>query len=51
MFACNESYPLFETFVLGAQKSHLIEAVLLSAHNICFGREIRKLIFNHALFI
>ena len=25
------------TFVLGAQKNHLIETVLLSTHNICFG--------------
>ena len=27
--------------VYGAQKNHLIETVLLSAHNICFGLEIR----------
>ena len=25
------------TFVLGAQKNRLIETVLLSIHNICFG--------------
>ena len=25
------------TYVLGAQKSRLIETVLLSTHNICFG--------------
>ena len=31
------SYPLVLTHVLGAQKNHLIEMVLLSAHNICFG--------------
>ena len=31
--------------VLGAQKNHLIETVLLSTHNTCFGWEIRKLIF------
>ena len=26
----------FFTYVLGAQKNHLIEMVLLSTHNICF---------------
>ena len=31
---------------LGAQKNRLIETVLLSTHNICFGLEIRKLIFG-----
>ena len=31
------SYPSIETFVLGAQKDRLIETVLLSTHNICFG--------------
>ena len=35
--------------VLGAQKNHLIETVLLSTHNICFGLEIRKLNFHYAL--
>ena len=30
---------------MGAQKNRLIETVLLSTHNICFSREIRKLIF------
>ena len=25
---------------MGAQKNRLIETVLLSTHNICFGREI-----------
>ena len=29
------SYPSVLTYVLGAQKNHLIEMVLLSAHNIC----------------
>ena len=29
--------PLNLRFLLGAQKSHLIETVLLSTHNICFG--------------
>ena len=31
------SYPSVKTFVLGAQKNRLIETVLLSTHNICFG--------------
>ena len=31
------SYPLVSTYVLGAQKNRLIETVLLSTHNICFG--------------
>ena len=31
------SYPSVLTFVLGAQKNRLIETVLLSTHNICFG--------------
>ena len=43
------SYPLILTYVLGAQKNHLIETVLLSTHNICFGWEIRKIIFHYAL--
>ena len=34
---------------LGAQKNHLIETVLLSTHNICFGGEIRKLFSCYAL--
>ena len=33
---------------MGAQKNPLIETALLSTHNICFGREIRKLIFWYA---
>ena len=37
------------TFVLGAQKNCLIETVLLSTHNICFGLEIIELNFNYAL--
>ena len=36
-------------YVLGGQKNHLIETFLLSIHNICFSRVIRKLIFNYAL--
>ena len=31
------SYPSVLTHVLGAQKNRLIETVLLSTHNICFG--------------
>ena len=34
------------TFVLGTQKNRLIETVLLSTLNLCFGLEIRKMIFN-----
>ena len=33
---------------MGAQKNRLIETVLLSTHNICFGWEIRKLVFCYA---
>ena len=36
------TYLSFETCVLGDQTSRLIETVLLSTHNICFGWEIRK---------
>ena len=35
--------------VLGTQKSRLIETVLLSTHNICFGWEIRKKVFCYTL--
>ena len=31
------SYPSILSYVLGAQKNCLIETVLLSTHNICFG--------------
>ena len=42
------SYPYVLTYyVLGAQKNHLNETVVLSTHNICFGGEIRKLFFNY----
>ena len=34
---------------LDAQKNLLIETVLLSIHNICFCREIRKLMFWYVL--
>ena len=36
-------------YVLGVQKNYLIETVLLSTHNICFGGEIRKLFLGYAL--
>ena len=35
------SYPSVLSYVLGAQKNCLIETVLLSTQNICFGWEIR----------
>ena len=43
------SYPSILTYVLGAQKNGLIETVLLSTHNICFGRDIRKFNFRYTL--
>ena len=45
----NFSYPLVLSYIFGAQKNRLIETVLLSTHNICFGWEIRKLIFCYTL--
>ena len=43
------SYQSIKTCVLGAQKNRLIETVLLSTHNICFGWEIKKINFqSHA---
>ena len=33
----NISYPSILTDLLGAKKNRLIETVLLSTHNICFG--------------
>ena len=44
------SYPSILTYVLGAQKKRLIETVLLSTHNICFGWEIRKWIVSKSIF-
>ena len=41
------SYPSVLTYVFGAQ--NLIVTVLLSTHNICFGREIRIFFFWYAL--
>ena len=34
---------------MGAQKNRLIETVLLSTHNICFGKEIKKIVFQYSL--
>ena len=34
---------------MGAEKNRLIETVLLSTHNICFGWELKKIIFQYAL--
>ena len=33
---------------LGAQKYRLIQTFFLSTYNICFGKEIRKIIFSCA---
>ena len=35
-FYCRTNF-LNTLYVLGAQKNHLIETVLLNTHNICFG--------------
>ena len=39
--------PSFSIFVLGDQNDRLNETIFL-AHSICFGYEIRKIIFNYA---
>ena len=39
----------FLTFISGAQKSRLIERVLLSTRNIYFGGKIKKLILCYTL--
>ena len=36
-------------YVFGAQKNRLNEMILLSTHNICFGWEISKIIFDKAI--
>ena len=41
--------PINFNICFGAQKNRLIETVLLSTNNICFGREIRKINFCYAL--
>ena len=41
---------LIETVLLSTHnKNRLIETVLLSTHNICFGWEIKKIIFQYSL--
>ena len=45
------SYPSIEMYVLGALKNPLKETVLFSAHNISFRREIRKIVFNYAIYL
>ena len=40
-FSAYVSFQSILTYVLGAQKNRLIETVLLSHYNICFGLEIR----------
>ena len=39
------SYPSILSYVLDAQKNRLIETVLLSTHNICFGLRNKIIIF------
>ena len=41
--------PISFNICFGCSKNHLIEMVLLSTHNICFGWEIRKLNFRYTL--
>ena len=41
--------PISFNICFGCSKGRLTETVLLSTHNICFGLEIRKLIFWYAL--
>ena len=43
------SYPSILLFVLGVQKKRQFVPVFLRIHNIHFGREIRKILFNLAL--
>ena len=43
------TYTFHLSLTLGAQKNSLIETVLLSTHNICFGSEIRKSFFCYTL--
>ena len=40
------SLSISKTCVLDAQKNRLIEMVLLSSHNTCLGREIKKIYFQ-----
>ena len=43
------SYSSVLTYVLGSQKNRLLETVLLSTHNICFGWEARNIYFWYEL--
>ena len=36
-YNCKYFLPIILAYALGAQKNRLIETVLLSTHNICFG--------------
>ena len=42
-------YQSIRTCVLGAQTNRHIETVLLSTHYICFGWEIKKIVFQYTL--
>ena len=44
------SYPSVLTEELGSQKIRHIESVLMSTHNIRFGREIRKIFLLRTLY-
>ena len=44
-YIVNKFYPSTLKYVLGAQKNRLIETVLLSTHNICFGLRNKKIYF------
>ena len=44
------SYLSILIYVLDAQKNRLIETVLLSTHNICFGLEFRYPLLTKVLF-
>ena len=41
--------PINLSLCLGAQKNRLTEAVLLSTQNLCFGWEIKKIVFQYPL--
>ena len=39
-------YFLYKTYVVGTHKNRLSEAILMSIHNICFYRELTKIILQ-----
>ena len=41
--------PINLNMCLGAQKNRLIEAVNLSTRKICFGCELKKIVFQYTL--